>query len=259
MRLAESVFVITGASSGIGRAVARALAAERARVALVARRRDRLDAIATELGDLAVAIACDITTGEAPELIATTTEQAFGRIDGLINCAGRGLAGKLVTLDVDSVDEALELNLIAPLRLIQRLAPAMMARGDGVIVNVSSPTADMGLPSIGGYALSKAALNAVTRTLRRELLTHGVRVLSVSPGVTESEFYDVLIGGAPDDRAERPPAQPAEAVARAIVDALRRDRREIWPATAAERRRRRVLGIIAWLFPRMVDRGLAAR
>jgi short-subunit dehydrogenase len=259
VQLADRAFVVTGASSGIGRAIAIALADAGCRVALVARRGDRLAALSEQLGAVATAIPVDVTTAEAPDAIAVAAEAAFGQVDGLVNCAGRGLSGKLLDLDVDLLDEAFELNLVAPLRLIQRLVPPMIERGEGVVVNVSSPTARMGMPGIGGYAMTKAALDAQTEALRRELLGTGVRVVAVFPGVAESEFYESILGGTEADRETRPPARPAAAIAAAVVDGLRRDRREIWAMARGERRRHRVLRILGALSPKVVDRGLAGR
>jgi short-subunit dehydrogenase len=257
VQLADRVFVVTGASSGIGRAIALALADAGGRVALVGRRADRLEALAQQLGSDAIAIPTDVTTAEAPDVIAEAAGRAFGQVDGLVNCAGRGLAGKLLDLDVELLDEAFELNLVAPLRLIQRLVPAMVERGEGVVVNVSSPTARMGMPGIGGYAMTKAALDAQTEALRRELHGTGVRVVGVFPGVAESEFYDSILGGSGADREARPPARPAEAIAAAVVEGVRRDRREVWAMGAGERRRHRVLRLIGAITPRVLDRGLS--
>ena len=259
MQLADRAFVVTGASSGIGKAIALALADAGARVALVARRGDRLEQVAQQLGPVAVAIAVDVTTAEAPDAIAAAAEGAFGQVDGLVNCAGRGLTGRLLDLDVDLLDEAFELNLVAPLRLTQRLVRPMVERGEGVVVNVSSPTARMGMPGIGGYAMTKAALDAQTEALRRELFGTGVRVVAVFPGVAESEFYDKILGSTGADRETRPPARPAEAIAAAVIEGLRRDRREIWAMAGGERRRHRMLRLFGALAPRMLDRGLAGR
>jgi NAD(P)-dependent dehydrogenase (short-subunit alcohol dehydrogenase family) len=153
-----------------------------ARVALVARRADRLAELAEQIGPTAVAIPADVTTAEAPDLVYTRTIDAFGRVDGLVNAAGRGMAADVLAMDLDTLDESFELNFVAPVRLIQRIVPALVEQGEGVVVNVSSPTSQMGLPGIAGYAAAKAALNALTVALRRELLGTGVHVMLVFHG-----------------------------------------------------------------------------
>ncbi|HEY3109914.1 MAG TPA: SDR family NAD(P)-dependent oxidoreductase [Chloroflexota bacterium] len=258
MQIADRVFIVTGASSGIGAAVGRALAEGGGRVALVARRVERLEELAGQLGPSSLAIPIDLTTAEAPEHVHAATLEAFGAVHGLVNCAGRGLAGDLLELDLDSLDEALELNLVAPLRLIQRVAPRLVEQEEGVIVNVSSPTARMGLPGIAGYAISKSALDALTAALRRELFGTGVRVIAVYPGVTESEFYQHIMGEDDGDGA-RPPGRPASAVAAAIVRGILRNQREVWTLSGAERNRLRLMTMMGRVAPTALDRGLSPR
>src|SRR5207244_11156955 len=188
-----------------------------------------------------LAVPVDVTTAEAPDHVHAAATEAFGTIHGLVNCAGRGLTGDVLALDLDSLDEALELNLVAPLRLIQRIAPTLVEQEEGVVVNVSSPTARMGLPGIAGYAMSKSALDALTAALRRELFGTGVRVMAVYPGVTESEFYQHIMGDADGDDA-RPPGRPAAAVAAAIVRGILRNQREVWTLSGPERNRLRLMG-----------------
>ena len=258
MQVADRVFVVTGASSGIGAAVARALVGGGGRVALVARRAERLEELAGHLGAGSLAVPVDLTTADAPDHVHAATAEAFGAIHGLVNCAGRGLAGELLALDLDSFDEALELNLVAPLRLIQRIAPTLVEQEEGVVVNVSSPTARMGLPGIAGYAMSKSALDALTAALRRELFGTGVRVMAVYPGVTESEFYQHIMGEADADGA-RPPGRPAGAVAAAIVRGILRNQREVWTLSSAERNRLRLMGVMGRVAPMALDRGLSPK
>jgi short-subunit dehydrogenase len=258
VQIADRTFVVTGASSGIGQALARALVDAGGRVALVARRADRLTALAEQLGAAALAVPADLTTAEAPEAVHDAAAAAFGRVDGLANVAGRGLSAELLKLDLDTLDEAFELNLVAPLRLIQRLVPPMVEREEGIVVNVSSPTVRMGLPGIAGYAMTKTALDTLSLTLRRELYGTGVHVLSAYPGVTESEFYEHLMGE-PDPGVAPPPGRPAQPIASAIVRAIARNRREVWALSPGEARRLRLLRLMSGLMPRALDRGLGRR
>jgi short-subunit dehydrogenase len=258
VQIADRAFVVTGASSGIGAALARALVDNGGRVALVARRADQIEALSDQLGATAVAVPLDVTTVDAPDRVHDAMMSAFGRVDGLVNCAGRGLTGDLLKLDVDLLDEAFELNLVAPLRLVQRLAPTMVAQDEGVVVNVSSPTARLGLPGIAGYAMTKAALDAVSVALRRELFGTGVHVMTVYPGVTESEFYQHLMGE-PDDNPNRPPGRPAAQVAAAVVRGIQRNQREVWTLSSSERNRLRLMGVLGRLSPTAIDRAMTPK
>jgi short-subunit dehydrogenase len=258
MQIADRVFIVTGASSGIGAAIARALVEAGGRVALVARRAEQLERLAGQLGPASLAVPIDVTTAEAPSHVHAATVEAFRAVHGLVNCAGRGLAGDILELDLDSLDEALELNLVAPLRLIQRIAPALVEQEEGLIVNVSSPTGRMGLPGIAGYAMTKSALDTLTTALRRELFGTGVRVMAVYPGVTESEFYQKIMGGDDADDA-RPPGRPASVVAAAVVRGILRNQREVWTLSRAERNRLWLMGAMGRLAPTPLDRGLSPR
>jgi short-subunit dehydrogenase len=258
VQVAERVFVVTGASSGLGREVARALTDAGGHVALVARRADRLEELAGQLGAVACAIPVDVTTAAAPDRIHDATVEAFGRIDGLVNAAGRGLAGDVVGVDLDLVDEAFELNFVAPLRLIQRILPTLIEQDEGIIVNVSSPTAVMGLPGIAGYASAKAALSAMTVALRREVAGKGVQVMLVYPGVMDTEYYDHIMGETEPDET-RPPARSAALVARAIVDGILKNRREVWALTPRESRAIRLMRLLGAIAPGAVERGLSRR
>jgi short-subunit dehydrogenase len=258
VQIADRVFVVTGASSGLGREVARQLVDAGGRVALVARRADRLEELAARLGPAARAVPADVTTAEAPDLIHDATLEAFDRIDGLVNAAGRGLSGDVTAVDLDLVDEAFELNFVAPLRLIQRIVPLLQEQEEGVVVNVSSPTAVMGLPGIAGYASAKAALSALTVALRREVANNGVHVMLVYPGVMETEYYDRILGETDPDET-RPPARAPADVARAIVDGILKNKREVWALTPRETRALRLMRFLGAFAPGAIERGLARR
>jgi short-subunit dehydrogenase len=258
VQIADRAFVVTGASSGLGREIARQLADRGGRVALVARRADRLGELAAQIGPNAVAVPVDVTTAEAPDRIHAATLEAFGRVDGLVNAAGRGFAGDVATLDVDLLDETFELNFVAPIRLIQRIVPTLLEQEEGVVVNVSSPTSLMGLPGIGGYASAKAALNAATVALRREVAAKGVQVMLVFPGVMDTEYYDRIMGDV-DPNEARPPARPPGEVARAVVEGIVRHRREVWSLSSRERRALSIMRLLGRIAPATLDRGLSRR
>lgn len=194
MKLEEAVIMITGASSGIGEATARAALQAGARVILLARRKDRLDALAGGSGK-ALALACDVTQ---PDQIADAVRQGlahFGRIDVLINNAGQGLFASVEEIDAAAFRALLDLNLIAPLMMMQAVIPQMRRQGAGSIINVSSGATLATYPGSAAYTSSKAGLNMLSDVARLELADAGITVSVVHPFMTASEFYQSVKSG----------------------------------------------------------------
>lgn len=180
--------IITGASSGIGAATARALHAAGAHPVLAARRGDRLEALGAELGD-ALSVRVDVTDAGDVEKLVEQTLDRHGRIDGLVNNAGESLHDQgIESLDLDSFRRIFDLNVLSVVRLMQLVLPAMRSQGFGRIVNVSSGTTRRALPGVGGYASSKAAVNMISAVARQELSGTGVTVGLVLPSITATEF-----------------------------------------------------------------------
>jgi NAD(P)-dependent dehydrogenase (short-subunit alcohol dehydrogenase family) len=220
MELAGKVAIVTGASSGIGAATARRLAAEGATLVLAARRTDRIEKLARELGR-ATAVTTDMRVpGQVGSLVAVAVE-AFGGVDVLVNNAGQGLHQPLMDVGLDDLVAVTELNFYAPLVAMQAVVPVMRQRGGGSIVNVSSGTTLMLPVGTGAYAATKAALNMMSRTARAELAADGIAVSTVYPFVTATEFHDALRAGRRPER--RPGLEPhaPEVVAEAIVGLVR--------------------------------------
>ena len=187
--LAGRVAVVTGASSGLGAAVARALASAGARVAVVARRRERLEPLADEVGGLAVA--CDLVDAAALDALVPEVAERLGGPEILVNAAGAILGVQPAEEEpVDVLRGTLELNLVAPFRLSQAVHPHMVAAGRGAIVNVSSISGLVGVPGIpqASYAASKAGLSGLTRELAVQWARHRIRVNTVAPGFFRSEI-----------------------------------------------------------------------
>ena len=179
--------VVTGASSGIGESIARELAAAGAQLTLVARREDRLRALAKELAGAHV-IAHDLGDPErATEWIAGA-EAAHGPVDVIVNNAGGELIGATETLEVSAGEQLLRLNLLGPMRIMRALLPGMLARGHGAIVNISSVSALTPSRGYFWYSASKAGLAAASNALHEEIDGSGVRVLTVYPGPVHSEM-----------------------------------------------------------------------
>jgi NAD(P)-dependent dehydrogenase (short-subunit alcohol dehydrogenase family) len=187
----EPVAIVTGAGSGVGRALALSLSKQGWRLVLAGRREDCLRETAASASSQAVrTVACDIGAAAAPGLIVGTAVDEFGQVDALINNAGVARFARLG--DTSSADMALMLatNLIGPLRLIQAAAAQLAARR-GVIVNVGSIGGVLALPGRAAYGASKAGLHHLTRSLARELAPD-VRVNTVAPGAIDTEMYDDL-------------------------------------------------------------------
>jgi NAD(P)-dependent dehydrogenase (short-subunit alcohol dehydrogenase family) len=220
MELAGKVAIVTGASSGIGAATARRLAAEGATLVLAARRTDRIEQLASELGR-AMAVTTDMRVpGQVRSLVAVAVE-AFGGVDVLVNNAGQGLHQPLMDVDLDDLVAVTELNFYAPLVAMQAVVPVMRQRGGGSIVNVSSGTTLMLPVGTGAYAATKAALNMMSRTARAELAADGIAVSTVYPFVTATEFHDALRAGRRPERWPGLEPHAPEVVAEAIVGLVR--------------------------------------
>jgi NAD(P)-dependent dehydrogenase (short-subunit alcohol dehydrogenase family) len=194
------VALVTGASAGLGAAVARTLAAAGARVAVAARRLDRLEALADEIGGAAVA--CDLLDPVQVDALVPRVAEEIGGPEILVNVAGTFI-GACPAEDepLESVTQTLDLNLVAPLRLCQAVFPHMRAAGRGSIVNVSSISGQVGIPGIpqASYAASKAGLSGLTAELAVQWARHAIRVNTVAPGFFRSEITD----GMYDDEGSR--------------------------------------------------------
>ena len=189
--------MVTGASSGIGEATARTLAALGFHVVAVARRADRIERLAAEIGGTAVA--ADVTDDDAVDSLAGR----LGRVDVLINNAGgaRGLQ-TVAEADLDDWRWMWETNVIGTLRVTRALLPKLIASGDGLIVTVTSTAALEVYDGGAGYTAAKHAEGALHRTLRGELLGKPVRLTEIAPGAVQTEFSLVRFGG-DEQRAEK--------------------------------------------------------
>jgi NAD(P)-dependent dehydrogenase (short-subunit alcohol dehydrogenase family) len=181
--------LVTGASRGIGAAIAAALDAAGARVALAARSGDALAEVAGRLGGDPVVIESDLEDPEAPARLAAEAERALGGVDVLVNNAALGARLLLADLDAALIDRLHAVNVRAPLLLIKALAPGMAARGHGSVIGLSSVSGIVGTPHRNMYAATKGAIDAMTRSLASELGPEGIRVNSVAPGVVDTDMW----------------------------------------------------------------------
>jgi short-subunit dehydrogenase len=229
--------VVTGASSGIGAALATQLAGRGDRVALAARRRPALQELAARLGTNARAVVTDVTRRADVDRLRDETLEAFGEIDVWVNNAGRGLSKPALELKDDELDQMMLVNLKSALYGMQAIAAYFKTRGAGHIINVSSFLSRIPAASIrAGYSASKAALNSLTANVRMDLAeAHpGIHVTLVMPGVVETAFAANAVHGSPP-LPPGVPTQTADQAAAAIVAVIDRPAAEIYtnPALAA--------------------------
>lgn len=195
-RYAGSTVVITGASSGLGEEFARQFAARHADVVLVARRVDRLEALADELlegyGVTGIPIAMDLgAPGAAAQLIAELDTRGIVA-DSLVNNAGFGMSGPFAEADPERLDQMVALNVGALTALTRAFLPGLMDRGRGVLINIASTAAYQPLPTMAAYAATKAYVLSLTEAIGYEARGSGLKVLALSPGPTHTEFFDVV-------------------------------------------------------------------
>ena len=240
MNLKEKTVVVTGASSGIGRAVALELARRGANVILGARRAEKLEAVAAEcraLGVKATAVPADVTKADdCRRLIAEAS-----RVDVLVNNAGFAVFDSIAEARPDELRSMMDTNYFGAVNCIQAVLPQMLARGEGTIVTVASITGIMGFARMGGYCATKFALIGMTEALRNEIIGRGVRVALVCPGTTETEFFVKAERGKMPGASRLMLAVKPERVARAGCDA------------AEDGRYRRILPLLAAVYMRMKE------
>jgi short-subunit dehydrogenase len=214
--------VITGASSGIGAALAVALGAAGHRVALAARRESELQNVAARAGAGAIVIPTDVTRRSEVERLRDRAIEAFGHVDVWVNNAGRGITKPVLELTDDDLDLMMTVNVKSALYGMQAIAPHFIARGTGQIVNVSSVLSRVPFATFrSAYNAAKAALNALTANARVDLArAHpGIHVTLVMPGLVRTEFQRNALGGSPPIPAVTE-SQSVEDAAAAIVEAI---------------------------------------
>lgn len=219
MEIAGKVFVITGASSGIGLATAKALSAKGGKLALLARSTEALNQLASELPN-SLAVTVDVTDFPALRAAIADAQQHFGTIDGLINNAGRSYAASVEEIDPQIFDEIFHLNVLAPIIAMQAVIPVMRANGSGCIVNINSGTAFMTIPQYSVYSSSKRALVGFGLTAREELAPDGIVVSQVYPFITATNFGVNRMGATTGPASDYSQGDTAEYVADIIVKSI---------------------------------------
>ena len=187
MQIKDRVFIVTGASSGIGLSTAHALAGRGAKVALLARSRDALQKLSQELPD-SLPVVTDMTKWDSVREAVRAVHRLYGRIDGLINNAGRSYAASIEEIQPEIFDEIFHLNVLGPIIAMQAVIPVMRAQGGGSIVNINSGTAFMTIPQYSVYSSSKRALLGFSLTARAELENDRIVVSEIYPFITATNF-----------------------------------------------------------------------
>jgi uncharacterized protein len=259
MTSTPSLALVTGASAGLGALVARRLAERGSDLVLVARRADRLQSLADELGTAhgteVHVVARDLAVASAgPQLAGAVRDRVGDRlVDTVVNNAGFGMIGRFDQQDPDRLEQMLTLNVTTLSSITRAFVAPMVAAGRGTVVNVASTAAFQPTPGLAAYAASKAAVLALTEAVAHELRATGVRVTALCPGPTSTEFFDLAGSehGTMGGRTTTP-----EQVVDALLAAL--DGREL-PRSLVPDVVNRVLSVGGRLLPRRLTLPVAAR
>ncbi|WP_439813761.1 3-oxoacyl-[acyl-carrier-protein] reductase [Zavarzinia sp. CC-PAN008] len=198
--------LVTGASGGIGGAIARALHAQGAVVGLAGRKADALEALAAELGERAHVLVGDLGAAGGAEALATAAEKALGQVDILVNNAGLTRDGLAVRMKDEDFDEVIAVNLGASFKLARGVLRGMMKRRHGRIISITSVVGWVGNPGQANYVASKAGLTGLTKSLAAEVASRGITVNCVAPGFIATAMTDVLDDARKSALTERIPA-----------------------------------------------------
>lgn len=231
MELTGKVVVVTGASMGIGEAIARIFSDQGASLVLLSRDAGRAEAARLRLGypERTLAFACDVRSAEEIDRVVRLTLQRFGRIDVWVNNAGHGLIDSVVKMDMGACRELFETNLFGALSAMQAVIPVMKQQSGGTIINVSSVAGHVPLPYGAAYSGSKFAMTAMGKAARVELRKRNINVLTVCPGYVRTNFAANAVRGS-DLMKVRPRSVggiTAERVARATLAGYRKRKREV--------------------------------
>ena len=225
MELRDKTVIVTGASRGIGAAVAIAAAAKGARVGLIARSAGDLDAVRARVGDRGASAVADVGDAVALSAAIDALEGELGPVDVLVANAGIGAYGPFVDIESDEVDRLVKVNVLGTIYAIRAVLPGMIARRRGHIVTMGSIAGRIGSPFEALYSATKFAGVGLTEALATEVEPYGIGVSIVNPGPVETNFGEAR--GHPYDR-RRPKPVSAEVVANAVVDAVERAKPEVY-------------------------------
>lgn len=232
MHCRDQVVVITGASMGIGEALAHAFAVEGAHVVMSSRKLDALEQARSRVGlaDRTAAIACDVRERDQILALVQQTRNRFGNIDVWVNNAGYGLLDSIASMSMDECRRIFDTNFFGALECMRAVIPIFKEQGRGTIINISSIVGHLPVPHLGAYSATKHALNAISEAARLELEPDGIRVLSVCPGRIQTQFGTNTVRGHEGKRLGESFQKgiSVERCARAILRGYLRGSREVF-------------------------------
>ena len=258
MELAGKVVVVTGASMGIGEAIAKSFADRGANVVMLSRDAGRVEAARARIGsgERTVAMACDVRHREEIDRTIGLTLHHFQRIDVWVNNAGHGLLDSVAQMEMAACREMFETNFFGALAAMQAVIPVMRQQGGGTIINISSVAGHIPIPFHAAYSATKFALNALGKGAGVELKSDGIHVLTVCPGYVRTAFGENAVRGN-DLKRVRPASVrgiTAERVARATMQGYLKKKREVivpWTMYVAVRFYQHFPGAVEWAMARM--------
>lgn len=258
MDMTGKVAVVTGASMGIGEAIAKRFASEGASVVLLSRDVSRGETARQRVGhtERTLALACDVRSREEIDRALAQTLAKFGRVDVWVNNAGIGIRDLVAGMDMAACRELFETNFFGALACLQAVAPAMRKTGGGTIINISSVAGHIPVPYMGAYSATKFALNAIGKAARLELKRDNINVLTVCPGYVRTDFGTHVISNKVGNvRPKSVKGISVERVARATYDGYRKRKREVivpWTMIPMIKLYQLLPGLVDWVMGRMM-------
>ncbi|MGC2473647.1 MAG: SDR family NAD(P)-dependent oxidoreductase [Candidatus Sulfotelmatobacter sp.] len=258
MELAGKVVVVTGASMGIGEAIAKVFVEAGASVVLLSRDATRSEAARVRIGfaERTAAFSCDVRHAEEIDRVLALTLHHFQRIDVWINNAGHGLVDSVSQMNMSACHDMFETNFFGAVSAMQKVIPVMRQQGGGTIINISSVAGHIPLPFHAAYSATKFALNAIGKAARVELKNDGIHVLTVCPGYVATAFGQNVVRGN-EQKNVRPNSVrgiPAERVARATLQGYLKGKREVivpWTMHIPVKLYQLFPGLVEWAMSRM--------
>lgn len=242
----DKIVIVTGASSGIGEAIARLLSKRGAKVILAARRQNKLETLQKEL-EKSIAIETDVTQEKSVKNLVAQTMQKFGRIDLLINNAGVLVHKPMAETTMEEIRAVMETNFFAAVSCTNIALPIMKKQKSGIIVNIASIAGRIGFPNLGYYGASKFALVGFSETLRQEVAHEGIHVLTVCPGTIYTPMTKEIVDAAIAKGKYVMPILP-ETAAKEILSAIEKKKIELFLPKIT-----RLIHFLHIFFPRMIE------
>jgi short-subunit dehydrogenase len=260
MEISGKVVVVTGASMGIGEAIAKAFADRGASVVLVSRDASRAESARGRTGhtERTLALSCDVRNREEIERVLSLTLHHYDRVDVWVNNAGHGMPDSVAAMDMAACRDMFEANLFGTIAAMQAVIPVMKEQGAGTIINISSVAGHIPLPYHAAYSATKFAMNAIGKAANIELYSAGIHVMTVCPGYVDTDFRSHATPGreSRDIRPDRQRPISAQRVARATLRGYIRRKREVivpWSMQGAIKMYQLFPGVVEWAMRRMAQ------